>query len=121
MDVEAAAEVLVSSSLMNITTASEDEHWGPPTILISRPALAFTTSVNLVAVLVGTVCNCCVIVTILKTRNLRRSSINRAVLNLCFADLLTIFLDVPLTSAILLGNYFGYQVSLLLNFDTFGK
>ena len=40
----------------------------------------------------------------------RASSINRAVLSLCVADLITAVVDVPITMAILMANYEGDRV-----------
>ena len=81
--------------------------------VISRPALAFSLSTCLVTMIIGAVCNFFVIFTILKTRSLRQSSINRAVLNLCCADLITVCLDVPLMSMILITNYRESDVSYI--------
>ena len=77
---------------------------------ISREALAFNAILNLTTMAVGLVCNTCVIFTVAKTKHLRRSSINRAVVNLCIADLVTICLDLPLTTSILVGNYYQVMV-----------
>ena len=46
-----------------------------------------------------------IIMTIIMTKKLLNTSINRAVLNLCLADLLVILVDVPLTTVILIANH----------------
>jgi hypothetical protein len=61
----------------------------------------------------GLVCNAFVISTIWRTRALRTSSINRAVLSLCVADILSVLADIPLTALIVIGNAAGYAVSLI--------
>ena len=59
----------------------------------------------------GLVCNSLVISTILRTKSLCNSSINRAVLSLCLADLLTVIVEMPLMAVTLVGNYVDFMVS----------
>ena len=80
-------------------------------VLISREALVLCSFVNAAGFVSGTICNTLVMVTIAMTRKLLNTSINRAVLNLCLADLFVILIDVPLTTAILIGNHINYMVS----------
>ena len=58
----------------------------------------------------GLVCNSLVISTILRTKSLCNSSINRAVLSLCLADLLTVIVGMPLMVVTLVGNYVEFMV-----------
>ena len=60
----------------------------------------------------GLVCNSLVISTILRTKSLCNSSINRAVLSLCLADLLTVIVEVPLMTVTLVGNYVEFMVGI---------
>ena len=55
------------------------------TLKISLPTLAICASFLSVNVVAGSVFNVCVVWTIWKTKSLRLSSINLAVLSLCFA------------------------------------
>ena len=73
-------------------------------VIISEWAVFATTSINLIGIISGTICNSLVIMTIIMTKKLLNTSINRAVLNLCLADLLVILVDVPLTTVILIAN-----------------
>ena len=74
-------------------------------VIISAWAIYASASINVAGFISGTICNFLVIMTITMTKKLLNTSINRAVLNLCIADLLVILVDVPLTSVVLLGNY----------------
>ncbi len=58
----------------------------------------------------GLVCNSLVVSTILRTRSLFHSSINRAVLSLCLADFITVLVDQPLMLITLIGNHYGFSV-----------
>jgi len=80
-------------------------------IRISASTLTFCASVFCVNLFVGSVINVCVMWTIWRTKSLRVSSINWAVLSLCSADLLTICVDVPITIWILSANFFNFQVT----------
>ena len=84
-------------------------------IVISQEALIICSVVDILGFIMGTICNSLVILTIILTRKLRSSSINRAVLHLCMADLFVIMIDVPLTTTILIGNHIHYMVSMCLN------
>lgn len=78
---------------------------------INLETLSVALSISGLTLIVGLVCNFCVILTILRTPSLRTSSINRAVLSLCVADLITVLADIPITAAILVGNHYFYLVS----------
>ena len=79
-------------------------------VIISKEALIVTTAINVTGFISGTICNSLVMMTIAMTKKLLNTSINRAVLNLCLADLLVILIDVPLTTAILVGNYIHFNM-----------
>ena len=79
-------------------------------IKVTRAALVFCSTVNACGFFIGLVCNILVIVTISMTRKLYKSSINRAVMNLCFANVLVVVLDIPLTNIILFGNFTDQMV-----------
>ena len=81
-------------------------------VVISREALMVCSFVNMAGFISGTICNTLVIMTIAMTKKLLNTSINRAVLNLCIADLLVILIDIPLTTTILIGNHMNYVVSM---------
>ena len=95
----------------NVTAWANETDDAMPRVHITKGALAITSCIFILIFVVGLVCNALVIATICRTRTLRTSSINRAVLSLCFADLITSVLDVPFTFLILLGNYFDFMVS----------
>ena len=80
-------------------------------VIISREALIVCTILDILGFVTGTICNCLVVITIAMTKKLLNSGINRAVLNLCLADLFVILIDVPLTTVILIGNHIHYSVS----------
>ena len=82
-------------------------------VVVSREALMVSSFLNMAGFISGTICNTLVIMTIAMTKKLLNTSINRAVLNLCLADLLVILIDVPLTTTILIGNYMNYMVSMI--------
>ena len=83
-------------------------------VQITKASMAVTSIIFSLIFFVGVICNTLVITTICRTHTLRTSSINRAVLSLCLADLLTSMLDVPFTFIILLGNYLEIMVRCLL-------
>ena len=76
--------------------------------------LVVTTLMNSVTFVGGFLCNVMVIQTILRTNTLKTSSINRAVMNLCFADLITVLVDTPVSTIILYGNHLHIMVITLL-------
>ena len=80
-------------------------------VRISSPAVTASVAFGISSFLLGLACNALVIATILRTRSLKTSSINQAVLSLCVADVVTVLLDVPATSIILLLNHLGAEVS----------
>ena len=92
----------------------ETNQWGAVNIsdnvIISKEALIVTTAINVTGFISGTICNSLVMMTIAMTKKLLNTSINRAVLNLCLADLLVILVDVPLTTSILVGNYIHFNM-----------
>ena len=81
-------------------------------VIISKEALIVCTILEILGFVTGTICNCLVVITIAMTKKLLNSGINRAVFNLCLADLFVILIDVPLTTAILIGNHIHYLVSI---------
>ena len=93
----------------NFSNFEGDNQWsainGSDNVMISVWAIYTTVSINVAGLVSGTICNILVIMTIAMTKKLLNTSINRAVLNLCIADLLVILVDVPLTSIVLVGNY----------------
>ena len=93
----------------NLSNFEGDNQWsainGSDNVIISVWAIYTTASINAAGLVCGTICNILVIMTIAMTKKLLNTSINRAVLNLCIADLLVILIDVPLTSIVLVGNY----------------
>ena len=95
-------------------------------VVISREALVVCSIVNLAGCISGAACNILVIMTIAMTKKLYNSSINRAVLTLCLADLFAVLVDVPLTTTLLIGNHLSYMVwqnhkhhNHLFHFNTF--
>ena len=83
-----------------------------PHIQVRAATLYFLVSLLLFILVAGTLCNACVILTICRTMTLRRSSINRAVLSLCCANLLALTLDLPLTCLVLVGNFHDFMVRI---------
>ena len=79
-------------------------------VVISQEALVVCSIVNLAGCISGAACNILVMMTIAMTKKLYNSSINRAVLTLCLADLFAVLVDVPLTTTILIGNHLSYMV-----------
>ena len=79
-------------------------------VVISQEALVVCSIVNLAGCVSGAACNILVMMTIAMTKKLYNSSINRAVLTLCLADLFAVLVDVPLTTTILIGNHLSYMV-----------
>jgi hypothetical protein len=59
---------------------------------------------------IGLALNFCVVLTILKTRSLRTSSVNLAVLSLIFADLLQVGLELPAAVWIFSAKFWKIQV-----------
>ena len=96
----------------NLSNFEGDNQWsainGSDNVIISVWAIYTAASINVAGLVSGTICNILVIMTIAMTKKLLSTSINRAVLNLCIADLLVILVDVPLTSIVLVGNYNHY-------------
>jgi hypothetical protein len=81
-----------------------------PRVHITRSAAIFISLLGLFNFVFGLICNSLVITTILRTKSLVNSSINRAVLSLCCADLITVVVDQPLLALTLIGNFYGYMV-----------
>ena len=107
----------MSDVITNNFTSHSDNQSSETTenVVISKEALMLCSFVNVVGFISGTICNTLVIMTIAMTKKLLNTSINRAVLNLCLADLLVILIDVPLTTTILIGNHLNYTVSIILS------
>ena len=107
----------MSDVITNNFTSHPDNQSSETTenVVISKEALMLCSFVNVVGFISGTICNTLVIMTIAMTKKLLNTSINRAVLNLCLADLLVILIDVPLTTTILIGNHLNYTVSIILS------
>jgi len=82
-------------------------------VAVGPVALALSTVLCLASITAGAVCNVLVVITIRRTRTLAASSINRAVVSLCLADLLTVVVEAPLTMSILIGNFVGHVVRTL--------
>ena len=94
--------------MINFTETMSDN------VFISREAVVVSSFVNVAGFVSGLICNTLVMMTITMTKKLLNTSINRAVLNLCMADLFVILVDVPLTLTILVGNHINYMVSMVL-------
>ena len=84
------------------------------TVRITLEAAAVIWTLAAFNFVFGLVCNSLVISTILRTKSLCNSSINRAVLSLCLADLLTVVVEVPLMAVTLVGNYIEFMVSNII-------
>ena len=97
-------------SAVNMMHSNQTEN-----VVISQEALIVCAVVDILGFFTGTICNFLVVITISMTKKLCNSSINRAVLNLCLADLFVILVDIPLTTTILIGNHIHYAVSKCLS------
>ena len=83
---------------------------GATTVRITLEAASVIWTLAAFNFVFGLVCNSLVISTILRTKSLCNSSINRAVLSLCLADLLTVIVGMPLMVVTLVGNYVEFMV-----------
>ena len=97
----------INGSLANVTT-----------VRITLEAASVIWTLAAFNFVFGLVCNSLVISTILRTKSLCNSSINRAVLSLCLADLLTVIVEVPLMTVTLVGNYAEFMVGITVKNHT---
>ena len=97
----------INGSLANVTT-----------VRITLEAASVIWTLAAFNFVFGLVCNSLVISTILRTKSLCNSSINRAVLSLCLADLLTVIVEVPLMTVTLVGNYVEFMVGITVKNQT---
>lgn len=78
--------------------------------------LGLASALNAVTLSAGLTCNLLVMVTVWRSPSLTASSINRAVMSLCLADLVCVAAEIPLAQAVLVANFRGAADS-----STFGR
>ena len=90
--------------------ASSNSSSAAAVVVVGWPALSFCLAVNVATFAVGLACNALAAATIVRTRALIASSINRAVLSLCLADLICVLAELPLATAVVAANFAGDMV-----------